>query len=282
MEAGMSPVGYRKSRIGLALSGGAARGIAHIGVLDVLHKEKIPIDLIAGTSAGSIMGALYAAGVNPETMIKYAIDTSWKKLAPYVDISLHRTGLLKGHRIKELLAGFMGGDYSFDELKIPFVCVATDIDSGEEIVMDKGKVLDAVRASISIPGIFTIVERDGRYLADGGLTTPVPVHVVKQMGADFIIAVNVNGDVTARRGKYDEKRLQHHKEPNVFHVLMQSLFITTYALSQHTMEQADVIIEPDMPHIYAGDFQKAEEMIEEGREAAIAAMPEIRKKLAQL
>jgi NTE family protein len=271
-----------KKKIGLALSGGAARGIAHIGVLDVLHREKIPIDLIAGTSAGSIVGALYAAGLSTKLMEQFAIDTSWKKMAPYLDVSLTRTGLLKGKKIKELLFDFMGGDLDFSALKIPFVCVATDIESGEEIIIDQGPVLEAVRASISIPGIFTIVERGGRYLADGGLTTPVPVHVVKRMGADFIIAVNVNADISEHRGQADLKRLEKHKEPNVFHVLMQSLYITTHALSQRTMQEADIIIEPRMPHIYAGDFHKAEEMIEIGREAAEKAMPEIKRKLAEL
>jgi NTE family protein len=198
-----------------------------------------------------------------------------------VDPSFPRTGLLKGRKIKSLLAGFMGGDFEFNDLKIPFSCVATDIDTGEEIIIDRGSVLDALRATISVPGIFTLVEHKGRYLVDGGLTTPVPVNVVKKMGANFIIAVNVNADVSDRMGKASIKRVKRHKQPNIFSVLMQSLYITTYSLSRQTMTEADVIIEPDMPHIGTADFNKAEEMIEKGRKAALEALPEIKRKLGE-
>jgi NTE family protein len=271
----------RRKKVGLALSGGAARGLAHVGVLDVLHKEGIPIDMIAGTSAGAVMGAIYAVRRDTSSMVAQALEPGWKKIAPLVDPSFPRTGLLKGRKIRSLLAGFMGGDFDFSELKIPFCCVATDIDTGEEIVIDRGPVLDALRATISVPGIFTLVEQKGRYLVDGGLTTPVPVNVVKKMGADFIIAVNVNADVSDRMGKASIKRVKRHKQPNIFSVLMQSLYITTYSLARQTMAEADIIIEPDMPHIGTADFNKAEEMIEKGRKAALEALPEIKRKLGE-
>ncbi|MFA5309471.1 MAG: patatin-like phospholipase family protein [Dehalococcoidales bacterium] len=270
-----------KKKVGLALSGGAARGMAHVGVLDVLHEAGIPIDMIAGTSAGAVMGAVYASGMDMQKMIEKALDAKWKKFTPLVDPSFPKTGLLKGAKIKSLLASFMGGELDFKDLKIPFTCVATDIDTGEEVLMDRGPLLDALRATISVPGIFAIVERGGRYLVDGGLTTPVPVHVVKNMGADFIIAVNVNADVSDRMGKSGIKRVKKHKEPNILSILMQSFYITTYSLARRTMEEADVIIEPDMPHIGTSDFSKAEEMIEKGRQAARAALPEIRRKLGE-
>jgi NTE family protein len=183
-----------KKKIGLALSGGAARGLAHVGVLDVLQKEGIPIDMIAGTSSGAVMGAVYASGQDTSKMIENALDAGWKRI-PMIDPSFPKTGFIKGRKIKNLLSSFLGGNIRFSDLKLPFACVATDIDTGEEVVINSGSVSDALRASISIPGIFTVVKREGRYLVDGGLTTPVPVNVVKQMGADFIIAVNVNPDV---------------------------------------------------------------------------------------
>ena len=161
-------------------------------------------------------------------------------------------------RVKKLetsCPAIIGGNINFTDLKIPFACVATDIDTGEEVVIDSGPVPDALRATISIPGIFTVVKREGRYLVDGGLTTPVPVNVVRRMGADFIIAVNVNPDVSDRMGKSSQKRLKAHKEPNIFQIMMQSFYITTYSLARSSLGEADIVIEPDMPHIGAGDFQ---------------------------
>jgi NTE family protein len=275
----MNPVQNRQRKIGLALSGGAARGLAHIGVLEVLQKEGIPIDMIAGTSAGAVMGAIYASSQDINKIIENALDAGWKRLAPLIDPSLPRTGFLKGKKIRDLIAGFIGGNIRFSDLKIPFACVATDIDTGEEVVINSGSVPEALRASISIPGIFTVVKREGRYLVDGGLTTPVPVNVVKQMGADLVIAVNVNPDVSVRMGKTYRQRMEAHKEPNIFQVMMQSIYITTYSLARTSLGEADIVIEPDLAYIGAGDFHKAEELITRGRQAAQEAIPEIKRKL---
>lgn len=278
----MTPVGKRKKRVGLALSGGAARGLAHVGVLDVLHRAGIPIDMVAGTSAGSVAGAVYAALLDTDKMQEYALDPVWKSALNYSDPTLGKTGFLKGQKAKKILQRFLGGDLLFNDLKIPFACVATDIDTGEEIVLKEGHVIDAVRASISIPGIFTVVERDERHLVDGGLTTPVPVHVARELGADFVIAVNVNPSVSMQSIKKEEHRAAQHKEPNLLHILMQSIYITTYALAHNSMAAADVAIEPEVGHISAADFKRADEFIRLGREAGEKALPEIRKKLAEL
>ena len=277
----MNPAQNRKKKIGLALSGGAARGLAHVGVLDVLQKEGIPIDLIAGTSAGAIMGAVYASGQDTDKMIEQALDTHWKRI-PMIDPSFPKTGFIKGRKIENLLSSFLGGNIRFSDLKIPFVCVATDIYTGEEVIINSGSVPEAHRASISIPGIFTVLKREGRYLVDGGLTTPVPVNVVKQMGADFIIAVNVNPDVSNRMGKSSQQRAKAHKEPNIFQVMMQSIYITTYSLARTSLGDADIVIEPDLANIGAGDFNKASELITRGQEAAQNAIPEIKRKLEEL
>ena len=271
-----------KKKVGLALSGGAARGLSHIGVLDVLQKEGIPIDMIAGTSFGALVGAVYACCRDSEKVKKHALSIDWKKLASLLDLSFRMSGLLKGRKIEKLLAEYIGGNIEFSDLKIPFACVATDIDTGEEVVIDTGPVPEALRATISIPGIFTVVKRGERYLVDGGLTTPVPVEVVRRMGADFVIAVNVNPPVTDRLSSSSEKRPKAHKEPNIFHIMMQSLYITTYAVARNSLIDADIVIEPDLRHLGAGDFQKAGEMILMGQEAAEDAIQKIKKKLKEL
>ena len=278
----MSPFESRGKKIGLALGGGAARGLAHIGVLDILQKEGIPIDMIAGTSAGAVAGAIYAWNKDTARMKKEALAVNWRKLAPLIDPSLPKSGLIKGKKIKDLLASYIGGNIKFSDLKIPFACVATDIDTGEEVVFNQGSVPEALRATISIPGIFTVVKREGRYLVDGGLTTPVPVSVVKRMGADFIIAVNVTPDVSIRSEKTGKGQAAVPKEPNIFHVMMQSIYITTYSVAQHSLEDADIVIEPDVAHIGAGDFQKVPELIKRGEMAARSAIPEIKRKLGKL
>ena len=266
-----------RKKIGLALGGGATRGLAHIGVLAVLEKEGIPIDLIAGTSAGAIVGSLYAQDRDAGQIKELALDLAKHKLAHFIDPSLPKTGLIKGKKIKGLLASFIGDDIRFSDLKIPFACVATDIETGEEIVIDRGSVPEAVRASISIPGIFTVVKRGGRFLVDGGLVNPVPVSVVKDMGADFIIAVNVIPDVIDRTHHRVGK--EGLKEPNIIHILMQSLYIGTYSLARSSLEKANIFIEPHVAPVGAGDFRRAQECILQGELATQSSIPEIKKKL---
>jgi len=271
--------GLRKKRVGLALGSGAARGMAHIGVLEVLQKEGIPIDLIAGSSAGAAIGAIYAQSKDFIAIKKLALDLNARRLASLLDPSLSRTGLLKGRKIQNLLASVIGGNIKFSDLKIPFACVATDIDTGEEVVIDRGSVPEAVRASITIPGIFTVVKWQGRYLVDGGLVNPVPANVVRQMGADFVIAVNVIPEVADRANRISNEPRQKPKEPNIIHILMQSIYIGTYAQVEHSLECVDVIIEPQVAHIGAGDFHHVGECIRQGELAAQAAVPEIKRRL---
>ena len=271
-----------RKKIGLALGSGSARGLAYIGVLAVLEKEGIPVDLIAGTSAGAVIGALYARDKDTSRMKELALGLSWKKLAPLVDPSLPITGLIKGRKIRNLIAPIIGRDIKFSDLKIPLTCVATDIDTGEEIVIDQGSVLEALRASISIPAIFTVVKWKGRYLVDGSLVNPVPVSVAKRMGADFIIAVNVIPDVAERVHRADRERTERAKEPNIFNIIMQSIYIGTYSLVKSSMEEADIIIEPNVGHIGFGDFHHAQECILQGELATRASIPEIKRKLKNL
>lgn len=270
----------RRKKVGLALGGGAARGLAHIGVLAVLEKEGVPIDMIAGTSAGAIVGSLYAQVRDAVRIKELTLNLVRRNLARFVDPALPRSGFIKGKKIREWLTSSIGGEIRFSDLKIPFACVATDIDTGEEVVIDRGSVPEAVRASFSIPALFTVVRRGGRYLVDGGLINPVPVSVVKRMGADFIIAVNVIPDVSDRAHPVDKEGMKHFKEPNIIHIIMQSIHINTYSLVRASLEEAQIVIEPGVSHIGAGDFNRAQECILQGELAAQSAMPEIRRKLA--
>jgi NTE family protein len=261
-------------KVGLALGGGAARGLAHIGVLEVLEKEGIPVDMIAGTSAGAAIGALYAQGKNASAIKTLALDLNWKRLASLVDLALPKTGFIQGKKMKEQLKSIIGGDIKFSDLKIPFACVATDIKTGEEIVISQGSVLDGIRASISIPAIFTLAKQEGRYLVDGGLVNPIPVSVLKNQGADFIIAVNVTADAV-NRTNWGKKA----KEPTIFNVIMQSIYISTHSLVKSSLDGADIVIEPDLADIPYGDFQRAKECIPRGALAAQGIIQEIKRQL---
>ncbi len=262
-----------RKKVGLALSGGAARGLAHIGVIDVLHEEGIPIDVIAGTSSGAVVGAAYARSRDINPVKEYSLGANWIKIAPLLDISLFKSGLIKGVKLQKLLATYIGKDTTFADLAVPFACVATDIDTGAEKVMQEGNVVAALRASISVPGIFTAAKVDNCYLADGGLTTPIPVAVARSLGADFVIAVNVTPDTSDRMRKHTGK------EPNVFQMMLQSLYITTHSLIGVSLRQANFVIQPDLDNINAVDFQKAHEAIAQGEAATRAITGDLKKAL---
>ncbi len=274
----------KKGRVGLALGGGGARGIAHIGVLEVLEREGIPIDMIAGTSAGAAIGALYAQGKNVSEIKKLARSWDWKQRAQVIDLALPRSGFIAGKKIKQLLKSIIG-DVKFSELKLPLACVATDIITGQEVVINQGSVLEAVRASVSMPVIFTVVKWKNRYLVDGGLSNPVPVSVLKDMGADFIIAVNVTPHLMERQKRvYLEASTAEEspatKEPNIFNIIMQMFSITNSQVVETSLSGADITIEPRLAGIGLGDFGRIEDCILEGGLSAIDAVLEIKRRLA--
>ena len=189
-----------KPKIGLALGGGAAKGYAHIGILKVLEKEGIPIDMIAGTSIGSVVGALYASGISISVIEKLAYNIQ-RDL--WIDLVIPRRGFIEGKRVEEMMK-LLTKNKSFDELEIPLAITATDLIEGEEYIFNKGNVAKAVRASISIPGIFNPVIEGKKVLVDGGVLNNVPVDVVKQMGADYVIAVDLSSKVSVKvRSIYD-------------------------------------------------------------------------------
>ena len=204
-------------RVGLALSGGALRGIAHIGVLKALEEASIPVDMIAGTSAGAFVGACYAKDGSVALLHETTLGIDWRRLARLVDLNLISLGkgFVHGQKVKSILRSFIG-DAEFEDLKIPFAVVATDAQSMEEIVISKGSVVEAVRASVSMPVIFTPVKWGDRFLIDGGVVNPLPVDVVRNMGAEIVIAVNVLAITKPKkREKPAEKRTRMRPAPSL-------------------------------------------------------------------
>lgn len=182
---------FRKKKVGIALGAGAARGMASIGVLRALHEMGVEFDVVAGTSMGALVGAFEAAGM-VETLESIVSLMDWKKIIGFfTDVVFPRDGLIDGKKVEAFVKQYIR-DRDIEDLPLPYAAVATDIESGEEVVLRGGKLIEAIRASISIPGIFTPVKREDRFLVDGALVNPVPVSVVREMGADVVIAVDVN------------------------------------------------------------------------------------------
>ena len=176
-----------RKRVGLALSGGAARGLAHVGVLRVLERERVPVDYIAGTSAGSLVGAAYAAGLRGDRLEQLALEARWRRLARP---TWSRYGLVSFAKLESWLVGIIG-DLTFADLAVPCAAVATDLETGQPVILSEGRVAPAVRASCSVPGIVPPLELDGRMLTDGGVSNNLPISVVRDMGADIVIAVDL-------------------------------------------------------------------------------------------
>ncbi|MCK4799220.1 MAG: patatin-like phospholipase family protein [Spirochaetes bacterium] len=212
----------RKLKIGLALGSGSARGLAHIGVLKVLKKEGIPIDLIVGTSMGALVGGIYASGVSPEEIENIALGLDWKKLGGLIDFVIPVSGFINGLKIKELITTLIKKD-KLENLEIPFLTISTDIKTGEEVIINQGSLVEAIRASISIPGIFSPVKYENRFLIDGGLSNPVPIDVAKKMGMDVVIAINVIAEPGVE--KKEDKNIFSEKINDGFQFIQQNSLI---------------------------------------------------------
>ncbi|PZU97387.1 MAG: patatin [Pseudanabaena sp.] len=182
-------------KLGLALGSGGARGWAHIGAIKALTKAQIPIDYVAGASIGAFVGGVYAAG-EIKTLEKFVRQLDWKMMLSYFDLVFPNQGLLDGNKIYNLLTEHIS-QLQIEDAKIPFCCIATDLLSGQEVRLRSGLMADAIRASISMPGVFTPFRKNDLYLGDGGIVNPVPVNVVREMGADVILAVNLNHNYLA-------------------------------------------------------------------------------------
>jgi len=288
-------VAKEKLKVGLALGGGGARGLAHIGVLKVLERENIPIDLITGTSMGAIIGGVYALKKDISAVEKIAqkyskisefnIDFSFsekkrkdkpfflKKMSDFLkkgyilNLELRRKYIDEGEGIKKIIKDLVG-DKAFTDTKIPFAAVAADLVKGEKVILDQGKLFDALLASASIPGMFPPVILGKKILVDGGIVDVVPIQAAQSSGANFVIGVNV-GQTIKKRVEFD----------NAVEIFFRSDSITSAELRKLQLSFADVVITPKVGRFHWSDFSKPEQCIREGEIAAQNIILELKKKL---
>ncbi len=251
----------QRPKIGLALGSGGARGFAHIGVLQTLLHHGIPIDVIAGSSMGALLGAVYATGA-PLTMMErlacHMPTTSW------IDFTVPHRGFVAGERIHQLIK-MLTKDYTFAQTTLPLAIVATDVERGERVVFTEGKLHDAVRASISIPGIFVPYEYQGRLLVDGGVIDRVPIMAARELGSDIVIAVDVGYFEKLPPGK------------NIIHIIIQATDIMQREMFTHSILHADFVVRPELDLMSATSFAGTgvEKAIEAGRSKMEALMPSL-------
>jgi NTE family protein len=248
--------------IGVALGGGFARGIAHIGVLKVLEEEGIPISFVTGTSVGALIGASYCSGLSVEELEEVARSVRFTTFARW---TLSRFGFATNDRMITFLTRTLKAK-TFEELRIPLGVTATDFNTGEGVVFHSGSIIDPVRASCAYPGMFLPINIRGRYLVDGMLSHPVPTRPLREMGADRVLAVHL-------KGTWSNGGAPRH----LFDVIGQSFAIAQDAMADVWRSAADLVIEPDVAGFAYDDFKRANDLIRVGEDAMRAALPEVRK-----
>lgn len=288
----------RKPRVGLALGGGSARGWAHVGAIRALERAGIRPDLVCGTSIGALVGAAYVAG-ELARFEQWLLRLRIADVLSFMDVRL-AGGMIKGERLMEFFrSNFI--DRPIEDLPMPFAAVATDLHSGAEVWLREGSTIEAVRASIALPALFTPVWREGRMLVDGGLVNPVPVSLARAMGADLVIAVDLSADILGRHLREAPEReapaaevsewrrkLQENlstliparpddapKLPSILDVVATSINIMQVRINRSRMagEPPDAIVAPRLAHLGLLDFHRGKEAIEEGERAVEAALP---------
>jgi len=257
----------RKVKIGLALGGGAARGFAHIGVIKALEAQGIVPDIVVGTSAGSVVGAMYASGYNGFQLQKMALEMDEASISDWaIPFFSKAPGVLKGEAL-QLYVNKTVKNQPIEKLRIPFGAVATDLKTGQPILFRRGNTGMAVRASSSVPGVFQPVVIGGRTYVDGGLVAPVPVRFAKEMGAEFIIAVNISSATEAQA------------TASSVDVLMQTFTIMGQRINQLELKDADIVITPSLGTMGSADFNGRNLAVLAGEQAAAAVMPQIKARL---
>jgi NTE family protein len=265
VPAGKQP---RHVKIGLALGGGAARGFAHIGVIKALEAQGIVPDIVVGTSAGSLVGALYAAGNNGFALNKMALEMDEAAISDWsVPFFSKGTGVLKGEALQNYVNRTVN-NVPIERLKIPFGAVATDLQTGAPILFRRGNTGVAVRASSAVPSVFQPVKIGDRNYVDGGLVSPVPVRFAREMGADFVIAVNISSQPDAQPSS------------SSLDVLLQTFAIMGQSINYYELREADIVIQPRLGTMKGNDFPGRNTAILAGEQAATAALAEIKRKLA--
>ncbi len=252
-------------KIALVLGGGAARGFAHIGVIKALEAQGIVPDMVVGTSAGSVVGTLYASGMSGFDLQKLALQMEEDMVA---DWTLPNRGVLKGEALQDFINQKVK-NLPIQKMPKPLGIVATDLQSGDKVLFRQGNTGMAVRASSAVPGVFQPFEISGRDYVDGGLTSPVPAQSARAMGADFVIAVDISN--VSRREKLT----------GTLDVLLQTFAIMGHTLSKHELEDADVVIRPKTAAVSSTDFEDRHLAILEGEKAAADIMPELKSRLAK-
>ncbi len=251
--------------VGLALGGGASKGFAHVGIIKVLKENGIPVKVVTGTSAGSIVGSLFASGMSPDRL---ELEAEILGKTDLVDLTLSTSGFIKGEKLQNYINRKVGGR-QIQQFPIKFAAVATDFETGKAVAFNQGNAGQAVRASAAIPNVFQPVIIGRHTYVDGGLSQPVPVSAARRQGANFVIAV----DISARPGK--------NISQGFFSYLDQTLNVMSVSALQNELGQADVVIKPQVLDLGAvGGFDQKKRAIRLGEEAARAALPEIKRKLA--
>lgn len=250
--------------VGLALGGGMARGCAHVGVLRELERNEIPIDLLAGTSVGSLIGGAYCAGLSPDQIGEMALTINWSDLG-------RPTVSLMGFYNSERTEDYVRKKFpviEFEKTRIPFGAVATDIQTGKMVVFTEGSIPLAIRASCAMPVFYTPVMVNGRMMVDGGLVGHIPATVARMMGADIVIAVDINS-----------QHLPIPQPTNLFTIMSQALSVMGRSAAGYIHADADIVVRPQIEHVRPDDLSKAAEMIVAGEEAARRVIPKIRRLL---
>jgi NTE family protein len=263
--AAAPPIVPVKVRIGLALGGGAAKGFAHIGVIKMLEASGIRPDVVSGTSAGSVVGALYASGMDAFQLQETAFSLDQASVR---DVSLFSGGLVKGQKLQDYVNQLVG-NRPLEKLDRPLAVVSTELETGERAVFVRGNTGQAVRASSSIPGVFEPVAISGKHYVDGGVVSPVPVDAARQLGADIVIAVDIS------------TRPDGSNPDGMLNIVGQSIGIMGRKLAEQELARADVVIRPKVGMIGPTDFDQKNVAILEGERAALAAIPAIRAKIAE-
>ena len=252
-----------RPRVGLALSGGVARGLAHIGVLRVLEEQNIPVDYIAGTSAGSLVAAAFAAGMTIDEISEIGRILRWRDVGR---VTLSRLGVQSNARLEEFVRARLPVK-RFKELRIPLAIVATDLKTGSAVIISEGDVAFAIRASCALPGWYVpVTDEHGRQLVDGGLVANIPTAAVRSLGADIVIAVDVNSEGAKFIGP----------PHSVIGVLLQSIMVVQRTASIHQLQDADLVIRPRTGHIRWDEMGRADELISLGDQAARSTIERIK------
>ncbi len=295
---------WRKKKIGIALSGGAARALCHIGVLEFLEELGVEADIVAGTSMGAVIGAIYCSGTPLKEIKEYVDSMDWRSFLLFSDLALSNTGMINGKRVEQVLKSFLG-EKTFSDCSKKFCCIAVDMFSRKRVILSEGKLIDAVRASISIPGFFAPVRLNDMLLVDGGIIEPLPTKAIKEYGADIVIASSISFEKDQERYKTfqederpagddagkDRKTGIHMglfknklRGDNPKAVSVQFIIDTSFNIMQKEMtkkyeEIANIVINSEVGDFGFFDLTKGSEIIKRGRAAARSKEQEIKRKL---